>query len=1241
MKYLLEQLGPERFQQLAQALLLKERPNLQCLPVAQPDGGRDAFEYEGKNAGSGFLIYQVKFVKDPDTKNARDSIREFIRLEKSKVAKLIKKGAVSYCLVTNVSGTSHLDVGSIDLVNQELEIAFGIPAQCWWRDDIERRIDDSTGIKWSYPEILKATDVIGVLLENDLSSEERRRTDAIRAYMAFQAQTDAQLKFKQVELQKDIIDLFVDVPAHMVLPPGADEVSHSRTWREFVANNKIDCLEPDSEPDFRRRPTGGALAFLANERFSEDVSKLVVEGAPGQGKSTVTQFLCQVHRLLLLGKSAAISRIQKKHRPTSVRIPFRVDLRDYASWLTGRDPFSEDGKSREDMNPVLEAFISAQVSRYTGSSFSADDLAAVYRKSRILVVLDGFDEVADVKVRNKIVSEVTQAEVRMSANAVSLQIVVTSRPTAFTNSPGFSREEWPHMEILPLTTQVVEEYANKWLHGRGCDPREKKEILSVLQQKLEQPHVRELSRNPMQLAILLSLIMVQGASLPNRRTALYDKYIDIFLNRESEKSQIVRDYRDLLVNIHRYLAWVLQSEAEKSGSGNVSETRLKSLLRDYLEKSDRDPALVETIFGGMIERVVALVSRVQGTYEFEVQPLREYFAARYLYDTAPYAPPGVRVSGTLPDRFLAISRNFYWLNVTRFYAGCYSTGELPSLIDGIEQLSSDNQFGVIGYTSNLGCTLLGDYIFSEQPRYSSKLSKIITSGESLRVHLAEVESKRSFESMALPSGSGRREMFDYAFNLMSKSGSYDVGMIASRLARDNGERKDIESLWRKMREEMKGDSMWMVMGSLLGVFRGASKEDAETIVSQLGPACLIYFIRAGRVDVIDDVFGGWDLLCDRIIIGDIYGIHGVEIAIESARYTFLTRLSLMLWQYTLERASNEKGSLFRRIVDRPARKGEKKGGGGGGELPQEWQSIASKMESVLKVKISNVLSDHSFYSEFLEAVRDKWGNGWAVYSTAVAYANVYSGDDSFDFDLCDDKYSVCERAISARKNAGGEDWLVRQLDGVENKDEVAVGFLMSCVFSWVPISALVRYSSRLSEVLDGLSDPVWLNVQNVFMHRMFVRKIEVGKLSKADMPLGASCRFYGLLLPRLRDGSKKVLLRTVMNEYDGGDRIVWRHIVDQELALLAGKGGNWGTLVPSVRKAYLHKYVAQIYPMGTEIWSGMPPELAKSICEEAGSYPMGLVAGASFSLTRKIGLETRAVADIAETDGWFKEIPCG
>src|SRR5450755_1388123 len=134
----------------------------------------------------------------------------------------------------------------------------------------------------------------------------------------------------------------------------------------------------------------------------------------------------------------------------------------------------------------------------------------------------------------------------------------------------------------------------------------------------------------------------------------------------------------------------------------------------------------------MIERVVALVSRVQGTYEFEVQPLREYFAARYLYDTAPYSPPGNEQQGSKPDRFDAIARNFYWLNVTRFYAGCYSKGELPSLVERLQELASAPGFKVISHPRMLAATLLGDWVFTQNPRSVQQVVELTLNKESLR-----------------------------------------------------------------------------------------------------------------------------------------------------------------------------------------------------------------------------------------------------------------------------------------------------------------------------------------------------------------------------------------------------------------------------------------------------------------------------------------------------------------------------
>jgi hypothetical protein len=208
-QYNFETLGDEKFQQLCQALLARAFPTTQCLPVGQRDGGRDAFLRKQKaSKHRATTVFQVKFSRNPSTRSARDVIQETIRTEGKKVKDLIDRGATSYYLLTNVSGTSHLDSGSIDKAEDELTTAFGIEARCWWRDDIERRIDAEPAIKWSYPEIIRGTDLLQFLCGGAASSEAERRVEALRSLMVYQYRFDDKLKFKQIDLQKGIACAF-------------------------------------------------------------------------------------------------------------------------------------------------------------------------------------------------------------------------------------------------------------------------------------------------------------------------------------------------------------------------------------------------------------------------------------------------------------------------------------------------------------------------------------------------------------------------------------------------------------------------------------------------------------------------------------------------------------------------------------------------------------------------------------------------------------------------------------------------------------------------------------------------------------------------------------------------------------------------------------------------------------------------------------------------------------------------
>lgn len=212
MRYNYEAMSPESFQKLAQALIVAKHPDAQCLPVAQPDGGRDAFFYHFERDKERIVVFQVKFSRDPGAKSERQLVESAIETEIDKVRSLIIRGATQYYLITNVSGTSHPDVGSIDKMHQLLSSKMGIPSQVWWRDDLDRRLDNATDIKWSYPEICSAADILGFLIKRKDSDDEPNSSSAVTSYVAKQYISDRDVKFKQVELTRRLTDLFVDLP---------------------------------------------------------------------------------------------------------------------------------------------------------------------------------------------------------------------------------------------------------------------------------------------------------------------------------------------------------------------------------------------------------------------------------------------------------------------------------------------------------------------------------------------------------------------------------------------------------------------------------------------------------------------------------------------------------------------------------------------------------------------------------------------------------------------------------------------------------------------------------------------------------------------------------------------------------------------------------------------------------------------------------------------------------------------
>jgi hypothetical protein len=1233
MDYLYENLGEDRFQELCQSLLIREFPQVQCFPVRQPDGGRDAVsyldEYTDKKT---FSVFQVKFVRKPQAeKDPHGWFEKTLSLELPKLTKLVPKGAKAYHLLTNVPGTAHGETGSIDKVNRALS-ALPVPAFCWWRDDLNQRLDTAFDLKWLYPQLLTGTDMLRLLVEQALSGDRERRTSAIRAFVRAQYEEDREVRFKQVELQNDLLTLFVDVPIGMKRGLG-DRNAY------YLRNLAGEPSESDEEGHI-----GHAATVLLNQNVRRVLEQVVIEGAPGQGKSTITQYICQVHRILLLGDNSQAQKIPNLHLPQYRCIPIKVDLRDLASWLNKKDPFSPD-ESVVPQNWIksLESFLAALIRHHSGGAeFTVSDLHAVSQLSSLLLVLDGLDEVADLPRRKDVIQEVSIGVCRLRETAASLQVIVTSRPTAFGPALGFNEKQFPHLELRSLSQALIMEYAEKWLVARHLKPSEASTVRRILKQKIAQRHLRDLTRNPMQLTILLSLIHTRGSSLPEKRTALYDGYVELFFNRESEKSEIVREHRDLLIDLHRHLAWVLHSEAEINQlRGSISSERLHKLLSAYLAGEQRTESSVTDLFKGMVERIVFLVSRVQGTFEFEVQPLREYFAAKHLYETAPYSPPGREQQGTKPDRFDAIAQNPYWLNVTRFFAGCFSKGELSCLADRLEFLAQREKPNCSYRQRRLASFLLRDWVFSQDQRSTQRAVALVLDGVGLR-HPRQAKGTFSplSQELVLPPGCGRDELVAKCISTLQGKPKLDIAHETAHLLVANSTPDLIDGVWSREFAQSTGGEItrWLRYGLFMG---SLSRADNRMLMEKFTGAAptleqLTIIHSSGQMQFIHDSASFTQTLVDGVLSGIFRSfrnpsdaISRLSLALQPSRYLMATRHAgpMPLREILKHREPTwEAPSKPLSVTNNPS-----------------WtrcEEFLNRVETEIDRQAFEWAANLDPWRVITEKGRELWGERPAFFEIAnlAADCNAFVTNTADFENLLDSSRPLCDRVWHAKHRSGAPTWWRAQFESATSDMDILL--VSMTAISWVGSKTLYKLLAPLDECLLRMSGRSWgifssFCNSHIYSYRMRRRV----KMDISALPGSLGERTVFALATRCALIDEQSLYRRYFSRYEGKDGDIaafclrtalsfkdttpdlWREI----LRLLKG-----GSLAGAARDPYYHF-------RGTKSLSqAMPLEFARAIAVDQKQYPRAWVYAAVERCELDIASKVEAVGAIASKEQWFR-----
>ena len=813
-KYLYERLGDHDFQQLVGALLVEQYGDFVPMALRQADGGRDGVRRSTSS------IYQVKWSVGGSEKDPVNWLDATVRAEATNLTRLASEGTKRYVLVTNVPSTAARNGGTFDRVNANFEAyskQYGLEVTALWREALDAMVDSApTEIKWAYAEMLAGWDLVRYLVAEQLGAAGDSSTrNLVRRVAAYQWDRDRHVKFSEVELDRSqIAALFVDVEA-------------DRVHRPLFGGTNISSLGS----------VGGAAGYLVSEKafpFS------LVRGAPGQGKSTLGQLVCQAHRAAFVPGADGAGDLPVVERP---RFPLRVDLGSYAAWRSGEDVFDESGapapkklRKRRTTEATVEDFLAATLA-HAGASpgLSADDVHELFARVPSLVVLDGLDEVGSVKDRKQVVAEIDGFCSRARTHAEEgVRVVVTTRP----NSSNLAEPDAGVFEAIvltPLDKELRGDYLRKWCAVNQIDGREGRKLRANFDQKTQEPHIGELASNPMQLTILLHLLRQFGDATPDQRTPLYDKYMEALLSREANKHPAsVRNHQGELREMVPFLGWYLQSRTEEwAHSGRMTKADVVAAMKQFQSAYDRPLAVVDELFEATTDRLWALTSKVQGTFEFEVLSLREYFAARYLYEAAGEEDRHFDRSVVLRE----LLRRPFWLNTARFYGGNATGSDLHSLQAGIEDELDEGptrQFIVAAWS------LICDGVFDRRPKAARDLVTAIVKADHDGYLVPALDSR---EITSLPDQDHATGAFDQLAARIAFDPADPGNAIRVRIIQDVLDMAgDFTDWWLGQMRAAVGtvrEEAWLTIGAICEVLAGKRVEIAGLVADHGRKAQLI------------------------------------------------------------------------------------------------------------------------------------------------------------------------------------------------------------------------------------------------------------------------------------------------------------------------------------------------------------------------------------------------------------------
>jgi predicted NACHT family NTPase len=231
---------------------------------------------------------------------------------------------------------------------------------------------------------------------------------------------------------------------------------------------------------------------------------------------------------------------------------------------------------------------------------------------RPLLILDGFDEIADPRVREAVLSEISS----ISRRAPNLRIVLTCR----TGEIGALIDGFEEYEIAPLSWDQIENFAAKWIPS----PEECTNFVKLIKNS----PFADTAFKPLSLAHLCAIYERTGR-IPDKPKAVYRRVVRLLIEDWDEQRRVKRESKyarfdldqkyEFLANLAYYFS--VDRQKYVMSHADLQKAYLRLSKRFGLNSHEQDSVVAE-----LESHTGLFVQSGSEKFEFAHKSLQEYLA---------------------------------------------------------------------------------------------------------------------------------------------------------------------------------------------------------------------------------------------------------------------------------------------------------------------------------------------------------------------------------------------------------------------------------------------------------------------------------------------------------------------------------------------------------------------------------------------------------------------------------------